>query len=482
MGATIALLPAIEISELAASGVEALVGGSGIASETTAGIFEGSGTIGELIGGSTFDEVELTNLASSLESSVPGLSNVLSGLSEAVSSETMTGEALTALQSEIPQVVEEAQSTFGSRVADLVQNIKSKATLEVVKKVIKNAITGAITEEIGNNIISVITGGKHTTQDIVKIQPDGSVGIDTSDPLKLAGRVADLTASVVSNVSRQLQSNPGTLRNEQQEESLISQAFSQLRNTGDKVLGRSILNLINDSFKNDKTKQDKFNQIWKTYNGQGLFASWEHKVNGVNYFYMRDETGKIIKQDPADANPNSKTTYPGYRSEEQRTYIYLGPSSYNNKIPYNFLDTIAQFHDTDWKNNGYFDLESDMRFASRCLQNLSRMGAEEASLAISASAWFLTGSFVVGSYTKGVRDLYSVLKGTDNQPTPGMFGESQDIGKKQFYDSFENKMDLNYATYLGSNQTEDASTNDPLDFKDQHLIDLIQNLTILSVA
>jgi len=173
----------------------------------------------------------------------------------------------------------------------------------------------------------------------------------------------------------------------------------------------------------------------------------------------------------------------------------LGPNSFNNALPVNLLDTIAMIHDTDYDNGGYFNPEADMRFISRCLQNLSRMGGSERLLAVNSSIWFATAGHVLSTYVhphvvtfEAIRDkfsdddLYNTIiperkgLGAQQGKTPSEIIRKQ--GQREFYLGVQDTMDKNFAIFINASG---SSPNKPISFEAERLTSLILNLRVIEV-
>ena len=508
MGVVLGVLASTELAEVASGiigiGIEAGTGsaeiGAGI-SGITSEILAGSGTIGEaatgiseavsglVSGGEAIAETE----AITTELAAVGIDNtaILQGL-DVEAAEILTEREIGYLIEEADGLAEQLEQLgFKDRIVKSIRGLTSKVTLKAVKSVVAKAIRGAITIEVGNAVISAlireITGTKTgDLENIVVIDENGNLIVDPNqiidDPYKFGAKVADVTSVMIQSVSNDLKKDPSKATNENFLESLIKKSFNGLRNVGDRVLGKSILNTIQSSeFFKSPEQQKRFDQIWKVYNGKGIQV-WKYQGK----LYYKDETGFIGSYDGA-INLKSTITAQGY--------IWLGPNSFNNALPVNLLDTIAMIHDTDYDNGGYFNPEADMRFISRCLQNLSRMGGSERLLAVNSSIWFATAGHVLSTYVhphvvtfEAIRDkfsdddLYNTIiperkgLGAEQGKTPSEIIRKQ--GQREFYQGVEDTMDKNFAIFINASG---SSPNKPISFEAERLTSLILNLRVIEV-
>lgn len=498
MGIVLGSLAGLEIAELAGSAIGAgieIASGSeaagaaisgGIAALDAGTIGEASTGISEAISGLISGGTEVAEIEAVTESlATIGIDNtaLLQGLDIEALSMLTEDEFALLLEQASQTALEGEQAGLSTPVIDFIKSIRSKVSLDAIKSIIKKVIKGAITAEIGNQIITGLVrefSGKTDKEldGIVVIDDNGNLIVDPSsilkDPFKFGTKVADITSVMVQQVGEDIKKNPNRATDETFIETLIKKSFNGLRNLGDRVVGKSIVGLINTSeFFNSPEQEKKFNEIWKVYNGKGIKV-WEHEGK----FYFQDETSKVYSYNGA-VNEKSVTTAEGY--------VWLGPKSFNNALPVNLLDTIAFMHDTDYDTDGYFNPIADMKFVSRCLQNLSRMGPTEASLALSSSVWFQSAGHVLSTYVhphvatftavkdKFIEDdLYSAIIPRGKKVDEATRKHSQE----EFYEGIKDGMDKNFAIVIGAKGASKQKDS----FETIHFNSMILNLRIVSVC
>lgn len=131
----------------------------------------------------------------------------------------------------------------------------------------------------------------------------------------------------------------------------------------------------------------------------GKYAPKPDTLNKVNR-YRSIYTGKNISPENTfiDENGNvggidefgNRHVYTGVRGTLPAYDTFCGPQSPNDKRPTTIFGTICMLHDIGYDKNGYFDLESDLIFASRILNLYPKMGFQERVLALTAVHYFLT--------------------------------------------------------------------------------------------
>jgi len=136
---------------------------------------------------------------------------------------------------------------------------------------------------------------------------------------------------------------------------------------------------------------DQFKQIYSVYTGRNISPDSVRQVigaDGLKTFIGTDETGQTYTY---KENPNAFTVTPIWGT-------WTGPNSPNNSLPFTLLDTFAYFHDCDYKDNGWFDLQGDLKFISRLAQNLDRMGDDERVVAKFSINYFSTVGNSLATY------------------------------------------------------------------------------------
>jgi hypothetical protein len=108
-----------------------------------------------------------------------------------------------------------------------------------------------------------------------------------------------------------------------------------------------------------------YKQIASVYNGKSITdksVSERTLPTGLKQFAAYDEVGalQVYNEDP---NGIKIPTLHGY---------WVGPKSRNDHLPIDLFDTYAYYHDVDYHNGGWFDLQGDYKFISRLSQNIER--------------------------------------------------------------------------------------------------------------
>lgn len=86
------------------------------------------------------------------------------------------------------------------------------------------------------------------------------------------------------------------------------------------------------------------------------------RADGLHEFAGLDETGRV----------QYYLEHPGGLKIPPIHGVWVGPYSYNNSLPIDLFDTYAFYHDVDYHNGGFFDLNGDYKFISRLSQNMDR--------------------------------------------------------------------------------------------------------------
>jgi len=246
--------------------------------------------------------------------------------------------------------------------------------------------------------------------------------------------------------------------------------------------------------------------IKRIYNGHSLDVKKVFKFN--NKFAAYDETGKLeyydgkaapvsLKNDAALAALGFIKPIHGY---------WMGPLSYNNNFPVDYVDLCSMFHDIEYLRNGWFFREGDLKYISRLSQNMDKMSFTEQLFAKFAIKYFSTIGAALATVSgslndpknsteDNVDDFFTYLHNKSNGiistgdiSSGGMGGNSQIssyleynvdkmnrkiINRQDFYKEFEKK---SAELYKQSAPSLPTSTNS---FTNNPILQFLLNLPVL---
>lgn len=305
------------------------------------------------------------------------------------------------------------------------------------------------------------------------------------DSYQIGSLVAELTSRGINEYFDQLVKNPAIVKSEEVIDHLILNSFKKISNELHNSLARKLYGIIRSSkFIKSKEVQNKFDQVYKTYNGK--FTSFPFRDQSGLITYI-DEVGNRISYKDA-TNAKSVTTFYG---------TWCGPLSYNDTYPLwderspeegktirragsGLLDSFCMAHDCDYSfkstGGGWFNQVGDFKLISRILQTQQHMTFQERSYAMMTVAWFSTLGTILNSYlhplivnfdpqdpirsvtSDAAKDIYSLLFPTRSQTTPNgrilLAGndDQQNIDqRKEFYRGMKDKLDERQVDFVSKN-------------------------------
>lgn len=176
-----------------------------------------------------------------------------------------------------------------------------------------------------------------------------------------------------------------------------------------------------------------YRQIYSIYDGKGLSPqSVRMAINpqGLKVFSAVDETGKLYEWTEKKEGLKVPTINGNW----------TGPYSINNALPTNLLDTYSFFHDIDYRDNGFFDLEGDYKLISRIVHNFQNMSASERVLAKGTIDYFSTVGHSLASYKKTLPSNVAdtVVDAPIQDDISTTFGVQNKEDRFEFYNGLKN--------------------------------------------
>jgi hypothetical protein len=184
----------------------------------------------------------------------------------------------------------------------------------------------------------------------------------------------------------------------------------------------------NESIKDIAPTTDEYKKIAAVYNGKVIITQTVQMrigADGLKEFGGFDEVGKIsyYKENPK-----------GFKLPTIQG-IWTGPNSPNNALPINLWDTFSYYHDVDYHNNGWFDLQGDYKYISRLTQNMDRFEPDQLTLIKGTIAYFSTIgqtlSRLKGSLSTKVADEV-IPDTTKDDIFPVIMPESQNLEPRDY--------------------------------------------------
>lgn len=136
--------------------------------------------------------------------------------------------------------------------------------------------------------------------------------------------------------------------------------------------------------------QTDYSQVYKVYDGKSITKDKAY-VNNGNHYAIVDETGQeeyYNGRECPQGISDFRAIALGFIPPLWGTWV--GPKSYNNKLPVDLIDTFSMMHDIEYNHHGWFYLPGDLKYISRLSQNLDRMGTLERAVGKFAIKWFST--------------------------------------------------------------------------------------------
>lgn len=219
---------------------------------------------------------------------------------------------------------------------------------------------------------------------IVNLESLGISGYKFSDTFELGLNTGKQLGSVVATMSL-LESRKGLQGLSRSKKLLYSSLKSIQRSPQNAFISKKMNKYLmsSDFIQNPVKQANEYNLLAQIYDGK--FGS-EPFVDDEGKFSIIDETGSKITY----TGSKGYTTILGKKFKNPTLHgTWVGPQSPNDRLPEDYLDSLAMIHDTEYER-GYFDTTADAKLVSRIESNMDKFEGIAWYKAKFTAAWFKT--------------------------------------------------------------------------------------------